>query len=99
MATQVTCWFTYQGFFCSHDICRINQEAEQDYGNAIERKLDKAKLNEYAIKVRETLKPIKDIWEIFEKREVNLIPPEWKEVYLKYREEEDLEKARNSIIY
>jgi hypothetical protein len=99
MATPVNCWFSFREFFCSHDICRIKHEAEQDYSNAIERKLDKAKLNEYSIKVQDALKPIKDIWEIFEKRDVNLVPPEWQEVYLKYREEEVLRKARNSRIY
>jgi hypothetical protein len=87
MATPVNCYFTYEDFFCSHDLCRIKQEAEEDYDNAIERGLDKDQQREYAIKVREALKPIKDIWEIFEKREVNLIPPEWQETYLKYLKE------------
>jgi hypothetical protein len=99
MATPVNCCFTYQDYPCFHDLCRKKREAQKDYYNAIERKLDKAKLNEYAIKFRETWKPINDLWAIFLKHEANLVPPEWQETYLKYREEEVLRKARNSRIY
>jgi hypothetical protein len=97
MATPVNCSLTCKDFFCSHDICRIVQEAEEDYDNAIERGLDKDQQREYAIKVQDAFEPIWDLWEIFEKRDVNLVPPEWKEVYFKYLKK-DLEKQETPRI-
>jgi hypothetical protein len=96
MATPVNCYLIYEDFFCSHDICRIKHEEEQDYNNTIKHGLDKDQQREYAIKFRgEGDKLIQAILEIFDEREARLIPTEWQEVYLKYlKEKEDLKKQK-----
>jgi hypothetical protein len=86
MATQVTCWFTKQSSVCSHDVCRINREAEKDYINSMRNGGTRSQQREYFIKFQKLIKSIQDIWEIFRKRDINLVPPEWQEVYLTYIE-------------
>jgi hypothetical protein len=92
MATPVNCSFTYENSFCSHDICRIKHEAERDWNNVIECGLDKAEQHDYFMKFRKALKSIRDIWAIFWKHDISLVPPEWQEFYFKYLEREALEK-------